>query len=103
MSDPIRTAALKWDRLRREAKRLGDERNSLVCEHEIKDRPPCWKNWDTVENHTTGMTRDELLPREEWCYPCRRRQRVHEEYSEATKARGAALRSLQMLCGRAQA
>jgi len=98
VSDPIRTAALKWDRLRREAKRLRDERNGLVCENEIKGRPPCWRTWRPVHPDDS-----ELLPRKEWCEPGLKRQAVHEQYSEVAKARGAAERSLQMLCGRAQA
>ncbi len=91
----LAAAALKFDDARILAVRLRAERGELRCENgEIDEEgnkigEPCWKKW------ISGVEDVTRLDRAEWCEPCLERQKTHEAYRLAVRARGAAARSLQ--------
>lgn len=90
-------AALEFDLARRVALQLKNQRNACRCERAEPDDPdvgangtvPCWKDW------LDGVDDRYLPPLDEWCGPCRERQRLHEAYRQAMTTRGARLRVLQ--------
>lgn len=98
----VAEAAILWDQSRREAARLRSERASIRCEHEVGAEyddegrctyggdEPCWRNQDQDQQ---GRARLEM--ESQWCQPCRRRQRVHEQYQRAVARRQGLMRSLQ--------
>ena len=98
----VAEAAIAWDQARREAARLRHDRASLKCEHEAEAEynehgyvtadavPACWRHtWQDQHG------RDCRPPMDEWCEPCRERQRVHVEYTKAVAKRQGLMRGLQ--------
>jgi hypothetical protein len=84
-------AVMKWSLLYRAANKARARRGGYVCEGENEGEPPCWKTWSD-ESPTDGGP--ELLPRDEWCQPCLRRQKFHEAYRRLARRRGAAQRGV---------
>lgn len=101
----LRSAAVEWVRARDMAEALRKSRAELRCEYEepILDEPieaggalkkgpfltPCWKRY--VQ---TAPDASELIPRNQWCPNCLKRQEVHEQRSAVVRRRGALMRSL---------
>ena len=105
LADKIAAAAVKWDTLRQQAVALRDERNGYTCDNEPEQilhegvmhtervQDPCWKALYPPDG--------ELAPLEDWCEPCKARDKIHREYRVAVGLRAGAIRSLQRLCAKA--
>ena len=104
-ADEIAAAAVKWNTLRQQAVALRDERNGYTCDNEPEQilhegvmhtervQDPCWKALYPPDG--------ELAPLEDWCEPCKARDKIHREYRVAVGLRAGAIRSLQRLCAKA--
>lgn len=77
---------------KRDAERLRLERGAMSCERELgaDSGPPCWKGRDDNGRGDMVLT----VQPDDWCDDCKKRQRIHEEYSAAVKQRGIAMRKL---------
>lgn len=112
----IAEAAIEYEVARKTADRIKDDRNAIAdCDQQtawlagyeeatergenptFQQGDPCWKRY-----HYVGDEGDrEREPESKWCASCLRRQRLHEAYASAAKARGARLRALRRITAKA--
>lgn len=107
----IAERAVAWADARRLVASLRRQRNGSECEHEwnpdgsdadesfAAGHPnaglACWKLRYTNDESDSGQA-----PDDEWCEPCRIRQRLHEEYRTAVKDAGRLQSALMRVTAR---
>lgn len=98
----IAEAAIEVDRLRELKAMARKARNKQTCDLECNvhgggkvPQTACWKNWDQYPG-AYGDGPWELLPRDEWCAGCLRRQAAHDRFRELGRQLAGARRRVTM-------
>ncbi len=96
-AEALAAATKRWLALRDRCEVLRKECYEFKCEVESRDSrlDPCWKSWEGIWDHFSELSRGrDYLDEEEWCQPCRDRERVRGTRNAAAASRGAALRNV---------